>query len=118
MVSHLGEKILAWTVTLGVWRAKVCGKEAQDISEGHLKIVHLVGHFGLVERTHVCMAPGMSGYLEMKVRKRFETALDRAYLMSFSMHTPDNIWPSCLRNVDLTLAQIVPCYEKGGFGAI
>ena len=46
------------------------------------------------------------------------TKIDEQYLVSISMHAPDDIWPSSLLNIDLTFAQIVSRDEEGGFGTI
>lgn len=80
--------------------------------------MHLVDHFRLIERAQVLMAPTMGSYLYSTNERWTTNSVDKAYLVSISMHSPYNIRPASLFDIDLTLAQIVSCDEEGGFGTV
>ena len=70
MVSHSLENSLASALTIIVWRTEVRRKEAQNVPDRHLEIVHLVDHLRFVERTQILMTPAMRSYLYKSVRKQ------------------------------------------------
>ena len=70
MVSHSLKNGLASALTIIVWRTEVRRKEAQNVPDRHLEIMHLVDHLRLVERTQILMTPAMRRYLYKRVREQ------------------------------------------------
>lgn len=63
MVPHSLENSLASALTIFVWRTEVRRKEAKDVPDAHLEIMHLVDYLRLFERTQVLMIPAMRKFI-------------------------------------------------------
>lgn len=70
MISHFPEDSLAYALTIIEWRPEIRRDKTQNILERHLKIMHLINRFSLIERTQILMAPTMRSYLYKNIRER------------------------------------------------
>lgn len=85
MVSHSLENCLAVAFTVIVWRPEVCGDEAQDVSQRHLEILHLVHQLRLVERAQVMMTPAVPCYLRRWLKAIMTTREEHTWCPSACM---------------------------------
>lgn len=98
MISQLLQSAFTGGVALGIWWSHVCWKVAQNVSESHLIVDHLVLESSSIKTSQILMRPSV-----------------RSDLMTFSNHALNESRPM---GIDGTFAEIVSSDHKGRLGIV